>query len=104
MVRANLFVEKAVSYNYTYQVCGMTEDWCDSTDYEFEDAKTDPTITVEESKIAAHLQTEKFLDALWAKGICTYGDDKISRHAKTFYVNTFKCGLQCPKCGTFWID
>jgi len=29
--RENLFYERAVHYNYTYQVCGMDSDWCDST-------------------------------------------------------------------------
>ena len=104
MVRDHLFVEKAVSYNYTYQVCGMTEDWCDSTKFEFENAMTDTPITIEESKIAAHMQVEKFLDAVWAKGICTYGDMKLDRHKDTVLHNDYPCGLQCPKCGTFWID
>jgi hypothetical protein len=104
LVREKLFVEKAVSYNYTYQVCGLTEDWCDSTKFEFVDAITDTTIKLEEGKIGAHLQTEKFLDAVWAKGICTPGDMKLSRHNETEYINDYPCGTRCNKCGTFWID
>lgn len=104
MDREKLFVEKSVSYNYTYQVCGMSEDWCNSTKTEFVDAETNPAIKLKPGKINAHMQTEKFLDAVWAKGICTPGDMKINRHKETEYINDFPCGLKCTKCNTFWID
>jgi hypothetical protein len=104
MLRDHIFVEKTIKYNYSYAVCGMTEDWCDSTDFEFVNAITDTAIKIEESKIAAEQQVEKFLNAVWAKGNCTTGDMDIKRHKETTYINSFPCGLKCNKCGTFWID
>lgn len=35
---------------------------------------------------------------------CTFGDMKISRHARTTYRNEYPCGSKCEECGTFWID
>jgi hypothetical protein len=102
--RDNLFVEKSVHYNYTYQVCGMYEDWCDSTKFEFLTLPKKGTKKVKESKIAPHMQREKFLNAVWAKGICTPGDMNMNRHKETQYINEFPCGTRCKKCNTFWID
>ena len=31
----NVFLEKAINYNWTYDIAGMVEDWCDSTEYKF---------------------------------------------------------------------
>jgi hypothetical protein len=104
MLRDHIFVEKTIKYNYTYAVCGMTEDWCDSTDFEFVNTTTETAIKIEESKIAAEQQVEKFINAVWAKGICTPGDMDIKRHKATTYINSYPCGLKCEKCGTFWID
>ena len=104
MLRDHIFVEKTIKYNYSYAVCGMTEDWCDSTDFEFVNTTTDTAIKIEESKIAAEQQVEKFINAIWAKGICTPGDMDIKRHKATTYINSYPCGLKCEKCGTFWID
>lgn len=33
--RSNLFVDEQVKYSYTYEVCGMTSDWCNDTEVEF---------------------------------------------------------------------
>lgn len=104
MLRDHIIVEKTIKYNYTYAVCGMTEDWCDSTDFEFVNTTTETAIKIEESKIAAEQQVEKFINAVWAKGICTPGDMDIKRHKATTYINSYPCGLKCEKCGTFWID
>lgn len=100
--RENVFIDKTVKYNYTYDVCGMCEDWCDATEV----ILTTKAIkgTIERSEINELLDKEIELNATFKNGKCTFGDMDIKRHRNTSYINDFPCGTKCADCGTFWID
>lgn len=100
--KENLFLCKTVHYSYTYEVCSMVSDWCDSTRFNLFKRKTKKP--VEKSNVNAHIEREKQLEETYRKGGCTAGDMKIGRHRDTPYSNDFPCGNRCTKCGTFWID
>ena len=99
--RKNIFIDKNVSYSYTYDVCGMSEDWCDSTEIQLLEEEVEK---MEESKINDFLDKEKQLDEVFKKGGCTFGDMKYERHRNKTYRNDYPCGNKCTDCGNFWID
>ena len=99
--RENLFVEREVKYNYTYDVCGMVSDWCSGTDVSFVD---EPKEKIESSPINQHMEQEAKYNAVYKAGGCSAGDMDIHRHRHTYYRNNYPCGTKCKDCGTFWID
>lgn len=98
----NLFLDKTVSYSYTYEVCGMSRDWCDGTEVTLLTKKTKNK--AEKSTVNDHLEREKHLDKVYKDGKCTFLDMKYTRHRNMTYINNFPCGNKCLDCGTFWID
>jgi hypothetical protein len=102
--RNNVNVEKCIEYNYTYEVCGMSEDWCDQTGVSFEFGemeKTDDASIPETKRIQAR---DEEYDRVFKAGGCSPGDMDIRRHRHAIYVNEYPCGNRCTDCGTFWID
>ena len=100
--RDNLFVDSQVHYSYANEVCGMSNDWCDSTEWETGMKPTKSSIL--RSKMTGHQLQEATYEKTFRAGKCTFGDMNYTRHRNTFYVNNFPCGNKCPHCGTFWID
>ena len=100
--RENLFIEKTIHYNYTYAVCGMSEDWCDSTQVLIEEGSSCEKI--EKSKTNNHLEEQAKYDEIFKNGGCTYGDKLMGRHRSITYNNNFPCGHTCGDCQTFWVD
>ena len=98
----NVFIDKTIKYNFTYSVCGMSENWCDNTKITLLYEKT--KLKVAESKINAELDKEAELKKRFSAGQCTAGDMDIYRHQDVYYRNDYPCGNKCPHCGTFWID
>ena len=101
--RNNLFLERAIKYNYTYEVCGMSSDWCDDTSV----ALTGRKKRIEEESsnpILQQMKYDKACSEVYKKGSCTFGDMDIRRHRSVEYINSFPCGNKCSHCGTFWID
>ena len=99
----NLFLCKEVKYSYTYEVCGMSSSWCDSTEMTLSKSEEDLGEVVI-SDTAAHVAREAELDAVYASGGCTAGDMRYERHRNMRYRNNYPCGSICEKCGTFFID
>lgn len=100
--RENLFLDRTISYSYTYDVCGMCSDWCDSTEVTL--LKRKIRKKAEKSSVNDHIEREKKLDEVYRNGGCTFLDMKYSRHRNVEYINNFLCGSKCKDCGTFWID
>jgi flagellar biosynthesis chaperone FliJ len=100
--RENLFLCRTVKYSYTYDVCGMSSDWCQKTNAELLKKKTKKK--AEKSTVNDHIEKEKRLNETYKNGGCTSGDMNISRHRRTEYINNFPCGTLCHDCNTFWID
>lgn len=100
--RTNIFIEKAVSYNWSYDIAGMCHDAYDDCKVSLGISKSKRII--EASKLNAHIEKEAQLDAIYKAGGCTPGDMKYSRHRKVEYINNFPCGNRCMDCSTFWID
>ncbi len=100
--RKNLFLDKTISYSYTYDVCGMVGDWCRSTEVTLLNKKTKKKAKI--STVNDHIEREKILDATYKSGKCTHGDIKFGRHRNVTYINNYPCGNKCLDCGTFWID
>lgn len=98
----NVFIEKTIKYNFTYEVCGMSSDWCDATDVEF--LHTKKRTIVPTSITNKHLEKENILNKIFKNGGCTFADMDINRHKNTPYGNDYPCGKKCTECGTFWID
>jgi hypothetical protein len=98
----NIFIEKAVSYNWSYDIAGMCSDAYDACKVSLGISKSKRII--EASKLNAHIEREAELDAIYKAGGCTPGDMKYSRHRDQYYENNFPCGNHCPHCHTFWID
>lgn len=99
--RKNVFLEKTIKYNWTYEIAGMVRDWCDSTGYEF---STQDIGEIEASATNDYLERERQLNEVYKSGKCTTGDMDINRHRNAVYVNDYPCGTRCKDCGTFWID
>jgi hypothetical protein len=100
--KSNIFYERSIKYNYTYAVCGMSSDWCDSTQFSFH-TKADAVEAVK-SDISASKEQDKQYKITYQSGKCTFGDSDIKRHRKVTYINNFPCGSKCLNCGQFWID
>ncbi len=100
--RDNLFVDSQVHYSYANEVCGMSNDWCDSTKWETDMKPSKGSILT--SKMTEHQLRETAYEKTFREGKCTFGDMNYKRHRNTFYINDFPCGNKCPHCGTFWID
>lgn len=101
-IRDNLFVDSEVHYSYASEVCGMSNDWCDST--KWETGMKPMKKTIRKSAMAEHKEQEARYEKTFREGGCTFGDMSHKRHRDTFYINSFPCGSKCPHCGTFWID
>lgn len=100
--RDNLFVDSQVHYSYANEICGMCNDWCDSTKWQtgMEPVKA----SIPKSTMSEHQQKEARYEKTFREGGCTFGDMNYNRHRDTYYINNFPCGNKCPHCGTFWID
>ena len=102
LTKDNIFIDHTFKYSYTHSVCGMSSNWCDSTEVSFTEKKTKKVI----EKSAAHqeLSREKEYNKTYKAGSCTLGDSDINRHRNTSYINDYPCGNKCKDCGQFWID
>lgn len=100
--RESIFVDKAIKYNYTHEVCGMYDSWCDDTGFTLLDKKSRKKI--KDSSLTAKEEYEAKMDKIYKDGGCTFGDMDMKRHRGVYYLNDFPCGWHCPKCHTFWID
>jgi hypothetical protein len=100
--RSNLFMDRAVSYSYTYDVCGMSSNWCNGTTVFLTKENTNDVVTPSSINNYASLQDE--YNKTFKEGGCTFGDIKFSRHRNVTYINNYPCGHKCNDCGTFWID
>lgn len=100
--RDNLFVDSQVHYSYANEICGMCNDWCDSTKWQtgMEPVKA----SIPKCTMSEHQEKEARYEKTFREGGCTFGDMNYNRHRDTYYVNSFPCGNKCPHCGTFWID
>jgi len=99
-----VFIDKLIKYNYTYEVCGMTSAWCDSTQVKFLKVENQKPPSTEKTATQQHLEIEKQYNETFKAGSCTYGDMDMKRHRDTFYLNEYPCGTHCPHCNMFWID
>ena len=104
--KERLYLDKLIKYSYTYQVCGMADDWCSDTGWEVFGKAPAPMAGTEKpvSAMAEHVQREAVYNKAFKEGRCTHGDMDIKRHRKTKYINEIPCGIHCMECGTFWID
>ena len=100
--RDNLFVDSQVHYSYADEICGMSNDWCDSTLWETSMKRSKSHIPT--STMTEHQLQETAYEKTFREGKCTSSDMNYKRHRNTFYINEFPCGNKCPHCGTFWID
>ena len=98
----NVFFDKTIKYNFTYSVCGMDSNWCDSTGVEL--STTDSQDEISRSSLNAELGVESMYQKAYDEGGCTHGDMDYKRHRNQKYINEFPCGTHCMDCGTFWID
>jgi hypothetical protein len=98
----NLFLDRCIKYSYVYQVCGLSEDFCASTDVTF--VKTSRQDIPPESGLHSLMDQEHRYQETFKKGGCTFLDMDISRHRDVYYRNDYPCGNKCPHCSTFWID
>lgn len=100
--REKVFVDKIIKYNYTYSVCGMSDDWCADTIYHLSKTRRKNPDVVSKIKLLA--DQDKEYQRIFNAGGCSYGDIDFNRHRNTYYLNEFPCGTHCPHCGQFWID
>ena len=100
--KENLFVDKAVHYSYTYEVCGMYPSWCEDTVMEL--SEEDINKKIETSQTGAHMEREAEFQRVFDAGGCSAGDINFTRHRGVKYENGFPAGWRCPHCGQFWID
>ena len=100
--RDNLFYEDSIKYNYSWAVCGMVRDWCDSTRFSFHEKKSKKAIN--KSSLTHARSVDRAYAETYRKGGCTAGDMDYSRHRNTEYINNYPCGSRCKDCGTFWVD
>jgi len=101
--RNKIFYENSIHYNYSFDVCGMIGDWCESTQFMFSNRKRKDTVT-EISRLKKLQNIDNEYQKTYDKGGCTFGDIDINRHRDTYYKNQYPCGTHCPHCGQFWID
>jgi len=100
----NVFLDKLIKYNYTYEVCGMIESWCDTTCVKFISKKYRKPKEQKQSGLYAEIEQDEKYKATYKAGKCTFGDMDYNRHRNKKYINEYPCGTHCMDCGTFWID
>ena len=100
--RERMHICKNIKCSYTYSVCGMVSDWCDSTAITLLPKKSRKALL--NSGLSAQQDKDKKYAETYRAGKCTPGDMDITRHRKAFYVNDYPCGNRCQDCGTFWVD
>lgn len=101
--RDKISYENTIHYNYSFDVCGMVEDWCKGTQFYFCN-KTHNNIKLEPSEQKKLKEINRKYQETYDKGGCTFGDTDINRHRDTYYLNEYPCGTHCPHCHQFWID
>lgn len=100
--RDNIYLDKTIKYNYTYEVCGMSGNWCEDTGVHLFTKKTRKQAN--KSVIGDRQKRDDKLAEVFKSGKCTAGDMDYSRHHHMVYINEFPCGTHCLDCGTFFID
>lgn len=102
----NVYIDKCVKYCYVSDVCGMSDDFCESTTYTLKlNKRLKKKEEAEKTKKQKFLEREAELDKVYRSGSCTPGDMKYNRHqGPQVYINDYPCGNRCEHCGTFWID
>lgn len=100
----NFFMDKEIKYSYTYEVCGMSSNWCDGTGIKFGKRKVRAKKVTKKSSIHNEMEYEERCNKTFKDGGCTPLDMDMRRHRDTYYLNEFPCGTHCPHCHTFWID
>lgn len=103
-IKGNLYLDCAVKYSYTDDVCGLDWNWCEDTEFDLFKRTTTIVTPIGESFIQEYLEREEKLNETFRNGGCTPGDMRYDRHRDIYYLNEFPCGSHCPHCGTFWID
>ena len=91
--RENLFVDSQVHYSYANEVCGMTNDWCDST--KWETGMIPFTGSVRKSRMAEYKKQEAAYEQTFRSGKCTFGDMNYKRHRDVRYSNEYPAGCRC---------
>lgn len=101
--RQNIFIDREIKYNYSFNVCGMVGDWCESTYFEL--GELDLGKVKINEKIKERSEKENHFKKIYQEGGCSAGDNDITRHRDVYYKNEpMACGNKCPHCGKFWID
>lgn len=100
----NVWIDKTLKYNYTHEVCGMSDSWCNGTGVKLFKQTRGKKAKVQKSTVGAMMDVEKMYQDAFDKGGCTFGDQSMKRHRNLYYENEFPCGTHCPHCNTFWID
>lgn len=102
--RDNIYLDKTIKYNYTYEVCGMSGNWCEDTGVHLYTKKT--CKQANKSVIGDRQKRDDKLAEVFKSGKCTAGDMDYSRHKTSdlIYSNIGTCGTTCKSCNTFWID
>lgn len=100
----NVFIDKLIKYNYTYEVCGMVNSWCDTTGVKFLSKQKRKPVEKKLSGLHYEIERDEKYKATYKAGGCTFGDMDYNRHRNQYYINDFPCGTKCKDCGTFWID
>jgi len=98
----NIFIDKIIKYNYSFEVCGMVNDWCKHTIVDFEEDECN--VNLQENSLAKNIEQDHEYQKIFNSGKCSFGDTDMNRHRGVFYKNEFPCGWHCPHCGHFWID
>lgn len=103
-IKDNLLLCKEVKYSYTYEVCGMSSNWCSSTVWSLSRQEVvDGEINV--SHVGDYIAEQARLDKVYKDGGCTPGDMNITRHRNIQYHNQpMYCRNECPTCHTVWVD
>ena len=95
--RDNLFVDSQVHYSYANEICGMYNDWCDST--KWQTGMKPVKSSIRKSTMSGHQEKEARYEKTFREGGCTFGDMNYNRHRDIFYINSFPCGNKCPIAG-----
>lgn len=98
----NMYYEESIKYNFSFAVCGMVSDWCESTKFEMFNKKV---YKKPNNNMSAALKKDKaFAEHFKKTGKCIFLDMDMNRHNNVYYINDFPCGHKCKDCGTFWVD
>ncbi len=102
--RNGLRIDNAITYSYTDAICGMIDEWCDSTEVKFSFDKVGRR-PKNGSVLQQQCDEEAQYIANFKAGKCSFYDANITRHRDTFYRNEpMSCGRVCPHCGRIWLD